>query len=736
MNQNVLIPDDDGTVPYNETVRSKLYAMGYTLNPARAKVKLRGFTGWKNPQLCYAQTTQAIKQRHRKDDVIVMLGSKSTQRPMHVILVDAHNKVVFDNNKDSAYDGTYHPGDGYFRLGDGARLYDDMHRVTVNDFLNATQQGYEGATMKKLVRIKRKALVAKVDEQVLQDVIKSLYLMMYYIDTDNDKIKLPATLKANALKWSVNLKKFLAQFRIPNDDFVALLNAARNVSPYSEKIAALAPVVGNMILKSKEKFFADNTIPKSSLDQLMAAGSYFRTNKETAGRKLLKLAGSLKDPELLALFNTSTAGGKVSRTGASQAKAKEAMQALTQKFLKKKSVQLSKDEAAQMKKKSPEAYKQFKKAQREFLAVPNAFLRAAVRKSGKPFIDYGSFLESINKAKISHGFPTGFVGNIDENGEFYTTGGLQLDQKLWGVVTMNPKYNPDADKPGYVCMARKLGDKSPGRRYTLEHVTGARQDKKFQTMDRTKDKLDEIRQGKLGWLNDLMNGTGRDQLRAAELELIYLLGARPGNKGNATVNKDTGEKVDTFGITTLLTKHVKPLGNGLDLNYTGKKSTDQYFQLKPINKYNKKVIEIVKQQIEGKGPRDPVWIDAAGKVIPTQDVGIYAKRKSGDPKVTLYTFRYMAANKMASDILAKSPFKKDKLTKERQSEVEAWFNKQMEKIGEALHHHTGNKVTGTTAIKNYINPIMLHRFFIGLGLRVPDSIPNISAANKKLLKGK
>jgi len=729
VNQNVLIPDEDGMVPYNETVRSKLYAMGYTYNPARAKVKLRGFTGWKNPQLCYAQTTQAIKHRHKMDDVIVMLGSNHLQRPMHVILVDAHNKIVFDNNKDSAYEGTYHPGDGYFSLENGKRLYDDMHRVTVKEFLKATQQGYEGSGMKKLVSIKSNPVVAKVDEQVLQDVIKSLYLMLYYVNTDNAKIKIPATLKANALKWGVNLKKFLAQFKIPNDDFVALLNASRNVSKYDAKVAALAPVVGNMLLKAKDKFTADNTIPAHELMQLLTVGKYFRTNSEVAGKKLLKNAGNLKDPELLALFSKSDAGGKVTDTGSGQAKARETMQTLSQKYLKKKLIQLTAEQKAVFKKKAPDAFKEFKRAQRDFLAAPSNFLRAAVRKSGKSYIDYNKFLDSIAKAKISHGYPKGFVGNIDENGRFYTAAGNVLQEKLWGEVKMNPKYN-SAEDNAYVCLSAKPTDKKPGRRYTENYVLNKRQGDKYETMERTKENLGPIRKK---WIADLMHGTGRDQLRAAELEMIYLLGARPGTKGNKATEKTTGEVIDTYGVTTLLVKHVKPHGKGYMLDYKGKGTTAMDFQLNPINQTNKKVIEVLEKQIEGKGPTEQVWIDGNGKTIPTQDVLNYAKRVAGDPNVKLYTFRYMAANKIAAEILSKQPFKKGKVS---QKEAEKWFNEKMEKVGDFLKHHTGNKVTSATAIRSYISPRVMHKFFLDLGLRVPANIPNISAKDKAAIKGK
>ena len=71
--------------------------------------------------------------------------------------------------------------------------------------------------------------------------------------------------------------------------------------------------------------------------------------------------------------------------------------------------------------------------------------------------------------------------------------------------------------------------------------------------------------------------------------------------------------------------------------------------------------------------------------------------------------------------MAKSTFKKGPDLK--QSEVEKWYKKAMEEVGRVLNHKRGigggEKVTGATAIKSYVDIAMQKQFFTKLGLRIP-----------------
>ena len=49
--------------------------------------------------------------------------------------------------------------------------------------------------------------------------------------------------------------------------------------------------------------------------------------------------------------------------------------------------------------------------------------------------------------------------------------------------------------------------------------------------------------------------------------------------------------------------------------------------------------------------------------------------------------------------------------------------KAMKEVGEKLHHQTGGKVTGMTAINSYISPAVSASFFTDLKLRVPAWVP-------------
>ena len=721
--QNVFVPEEDGVIVYDQSLRSKLYAMGYVYNPQRAKVKLAGFTGWKNPNLCYNATTQAIKRRHKLDDVIVMLGSKQKQMPYHVILLDRNGDVAFDNNAGTDLDGKYIPGDGYFATTGGRRLYDFVHAVTVKEFLHNTQDTGSKGSMKTL-KVTGNQVTAAVSEEVLQDTICALYFIMYY--SMEDKPKITPAMKKKAAVWMAGFTKFLNQFRIPKDDFITVMDAAKNNRKFTNAVNNALSAMGNMLAKSKEKFEKDNTIPKSELDLLVLFGQYYRTNNENKGLKLLSKASIARDPDLLALLAVSGDAEVVPTTGGNQSALMKKMKALTKKFLKKELIQLSKEDRAKFKKVAPDAYKQFTKTQNLFLDVPDNFLRKLVRASGQSTVNYQDFLSKMKSAKISHVFPEGFVGRIDENAEYYTEQGLQLHASPKRPIKMNPSYSPNDDK-GYVCTYQEPNAKSATKIYTMQHVTGTRADKKFSKTPAVADKSDELRNA---WLKHLKGTNDRGQIHAARIELMWRFGARPGTLGNKAVNPETGKTENTYGILTLLVKHIKRVGQGFELDYPGKGHTGMSWVVKGLTPIDKALVSAVLSRTEGKGANDLLWIDEKGKFVPTQATLIYGDKLGkahGLPGVTNYTWRYLAADGAARKALGKIKLKRGCT----QAEAEAAFDKAMEEVGSVLKHHTGANVTGVTARDNYVDPELSYKFFFSLGLRPQKKLPKIAPAKYK-----
>jgi hypothetical protein len=72
-------------------------------------------------------------------------------------------------------------------------------------------------------------------------------------------------------------------------------------------------------------------------------------------------------------------------------------------------------------------------------------------------------------------------------------------------------------------------------------------------------------------------------------------------------------------------------------------------------------------------------------------------------------------------MLSKCPLTKGSVT---QAQADKWVKESLTKVGDALHHRSGTKVTAMTAIKSYIDPGLLVNFYEDLGLRVPKWVPS------------
>ena len=202
---------------------------------------------------------------------------------------------------------------------------------------------------------------------------------------------------------------------------------------------------------------------------------------------------------------------------------------------------------------------------------------------------------------------------------------------------------------------------------------------------------------------------------AAEVEIIFSFGAREGNPKNGTIDRETGERIPTYGITTLLVKHVIPHEGGYRIMYDGKKLSPLDYVIKPNTSVNKKIIAVITKELQDKKPDDPLWTDEKGKVIPSQYVAQKYFKSLGAGSATLHKVRHLLGTDIAKKILAESPLKKGV----SQSEAESWYKESLKKVGVALGHHSGNNITSSTAIKSYIDPNMQKKFFSDLGLKIP-----------------
>lgn len=360
---------------------------------------------------------------------------------------------------------------------------------------------------------------------------------------------------------------------------------------------------------------------------------------------------------------------------------------------------------------NPKLIERYSELRKVFTTNYKRALFKFVRTSGKPFVDVKiarKYLEALGCNYI----PKGYVGNIDEQGRLYTEKGHQLSGMLIGEVVMNPKYDPVKDNT-YVCY---LKSNIANRLRTINFNSG----NKSERFDKLADFMENIDKFRTKWVKDLDSYDSKIQTIAAIVEAIYQTQARIGGDSK---NKD-GE--DRYGMSTLLVKQLKPIKNGFEFNYVGKKGTEQHHILTGNSISNRKVIAIIKGLIKGKQKDDVVFTNRS-KPLGAAPVNAYLKSIGVPAGITIHKFRHLAGTKLAMSILKTSPFKKS--DHPTQTNVEKWIKEEMKQVGEMLHHRTGSgenqKVTGMTSIQAYIDPKTLSTFFTDLGLRVPKWIPKV-----------
>ncbi len=697
------------TIKADHSLESVIAKMGYSFNPKNSVYQVKGFTGFFQKQngasLCHYDTVSAVKKRNKKDDAIVLLGSNfsspgvNRQMVAHSILVDRSGRIVADNNIGSNLEGEYRKGEGYFLKGNDVMLYKDLAYVPVKKFLEMTQLAH------------RNVETAKVAPDVLRDALKNFYLIFAYSFAPYDEQTtksirpIPKALTDASKKWDENTFKFLSLFKIPKVAVVKVLTAARANKPFTNDLDQRVADIGVALFQARAAFDKDISIPAENLSMLRDLGSAFRSNSNGAISRLERRVSLLKDTTLSQLFAVADVAPA---SAGDQKDIFAAIKKLTKKYARVSTDKLSHADELELKAKHPEQYKEYRKLRTRARKVYENFVRDYVRRSGRPYVPYDELMKALIKEKIVNSLPTGFVGNVDESLNLVTVAGKVIQGTAVSEVIMNPKYNPE-DDDSYVFKAKSPA--GTNNIYTLDYIAGkrgVRKEAKLSDMEANSTKY------RTKWLRDMaIAGETRNKYMAAQVEIMFLTGARTGNPGNATIDRATGETIPTHGITTLKVKHVSPHQGGYRISYDGKKLSPQDYMILPKTVTNKKLIKILEGLLADKGPEDAVWT-YQGKTIPTLATANYFK-SLGASSATLHTVRHLLGTKLAREILKDSPLKKGV----KQSAAEKWYKDALIKVGEALSHTTGNKATSVTAIKSYISPKLTEDFFKALGLRVP-----------------
>lgn len=368
--------------------------------------------------------------------------------------------------------------------------------------------------------------------------------------------------------------------------------------------------------------------------------------------------------------------------------------------------------------KDPGRYDLYMKARSTANKAAEEFRRNWVRKHSDEdgLASYADFLKALNQNQIVvHPNPTGFKGYLDDTGAWYTIAKKKIMNKPGpGRVEMNPNYDPKKDDTN-VFKAFVDGAETTSMYYTVDFKTN-RTGGKFEAVEALSQAVDGMRKKwlaviKAGDIDDDEND--REFLSACVLEIIYQCQARIGGVGNNTKDP-SGVRRQTFGLSTILMKHVRATSAGLTISYEGKaafKGGTKAVKQKHVltAEMGPAVRKIIKALVKWKAERkanDPVWMTNRGGPLSASSVNDLFKRVGAPEGTTIHKMRTLKGTVMMKDILDKHPWK-GKKTAESTIEVTNWLKDKALAIGKQLGHHAGESYTSSTAITSYCNPKMM-----------------------------
>lgn len=502
-------------------------------------------------------------------------------------------------------------------------------------------------------------------------------------------------------QWLDEAEPFLKRFKFPRkelNDAVRGLVANRDPNQDQKLDDAITEFMW-CLYDHKKLFHSELDIPKIMLDLLDRIRLYVLKGSDNAFNFLAKNVSELREPALSKIFvheETDTSDTQ------------SALKKLVAKYSKTGGMIMPADQLAKFvehnksKGKRHPDHDNYLAYRRELNAALKARLATIVRESGKPYLPMVDVIKRLKAEKVYNELPVTFVGNIDDQGRFYTTAGKRIAVTISGEVRMNPSYDPKTDN-GYVCEYTPPFAQAPTRAYTVDFKQ-ERVEKKYNVVGQVIGKLDTLTSK---WLKDLRKAPKtRESCLAVLCELIYETTARVGNDRAATDGKQT------YGATQWRVKHIKLTATRCDIKYPGKSGVIQHHVIHFNTPRLKLLADKLPGFLAGKKP-DDYFIDFKGKPLTSNSINYYLKYLGFPDGFTIHKLRTARGTELAYQILQKAPFDKGADAKA----VNTWVENEMLKVGKELGHISGEKVTASTAIANYIDPTVLDDFYRKLNVR-------------------
>lgn len=495
--------------------------------------------------------------------------------------------------------------------------------------------------------------------------------------------------------WAHTAQPFLDQFQIARvfKKPIALLIDGEDVSEHKYNL-----IMENAFSKLKEKkaaFTKDTTLSKVQLS-LFNDIRLARNGSESANKRLMQNAGQFKDSHISKMFMHEGEEVQTSSQTALYSRLENHVKThgkVSGNVMPETTLTTWRDKAKELGSNLPQ-HQEYLDMRRQRKAVYDKAIANVVRSSGEHLLDVAEIRKRLGATQ--HDIPEWFVGKMDDKGNFYTEAGLQLLNKPIGIGEMNPKYRPDDDN-AYVCKY-----KAPfAQNFTNVQTIKSRTEGRVESFSIIQGMLPDMPKWVKKWLPDLAKGPGTLRGTAATIcEVIYQTSARIGSTKAATAGETT------YGISTLLRKHLNLNETRVIMKYAGKKGGAQ----KHVIKFNEQRTEMLGESVHEfcfeKKPTEYVFT-FRGKPISNSHINGYLRELGFPEGFTIHKFRKLRGTGMAMELMKKCPFG----PRAKDADVNAWIEKQCLHIGKELGHMSGENVTATTAIANYIDPSVFQPVF-------------------------
>lgn len=342
-------------------------------------------------------------------------------------------------------------------------------------------------------------------------------------------------------------------------------------------------------------------------------------------------------------------------------------------------------------------------------------IRNYIRINGLTSLD--TVIKYLELLGLEHTYPKGLPVLIDENGVLYTIAKKRIEGVPFKAeVKLNPNYDPIKDD-SYIFQAKTENAKSFTYYYTTDYKVKGRENK-FKAVKVLSTNIKSLR---TDWTKIIMaKAPSREE--AIVLEIIYQTQARIGSSSNATLDKRTGNYLRTYGITTILKKHVTVTDEGLYFEYPGKgayKGDVIHYQ-----KHNFVASDNVTKEIVKELSKRLKTLNDEDKVFQTNDTKVRALfQQLGAPEgVTVHKLRTLKGTMMMTEAIKNHPFK----GKTTSAKVTKWLRQEALEVGIQLGHMSGEKYTAATAVAHYISPQVMVKLYKDLDVVIPKTMAKLA----------